>query len=59
MVIAILQAWVFQVLPVFVATTFLGASEVAVWWIMAFSGVVSALGFFWYYRRGRWLTVTV
>lgn len=59
MVISILQAWVFQVLPVFVATSLFGAGEVAVWWILALSGVVSAIGFYWYYRRGRWLTAAV
>lgn len=59
MVISILQAWVFQVLPVFIAINFFGADQVAVWWILAFSGVASAIGFYWYYRRGRWLTASV
>ncbi len=59
MVISILQAWVLQVLPVLVAVQYFGVGQVVVWWIMALSGVISSIGFYWYYRQGRWLTVKV
>jgi putative MATE family efflux protein len=59
MVISILQAWVLQVLPVLVAVQYFGVGQVVVWWIMALSGVISSIGFYWYYRQGKWLTVRV
>ena len=59
MVVSVLQAWVLQVLPVLVAVQYFAVGQVVVWWIMALSGVISSIGFYWYYRQGRWLTVSV
>ena len=59
MVILVAHAWLFQVLPAFVVTTFFGFGQMSVWWILALSGVISSSAAYWYYRRGRWLTVRV
>ncbi|RKX25726.1 MAG: hypothetical protein DRP45_05225, partial [Candidatus Zixiibacteriota bacterium] len=59
MVVSVIHSWGLQVLPAVVATQFLGFDQNAVWQIMTFSGVVSSIGFYVYYRRGRWLTYKV
>ncbi len=55
----ILHAWILQAGPIFVATTVLGMGHQVIWWIMTLSVAVSSIIFYWYYRRGRWLTVKV
>lgn len=55
----ILHAWILQAGPIFLATTVLGWGHQAIWWIITLSVAVSSILFYWYYRRGRWLTVKV
>ncbi len=59
MVVDIIHAWLFQLAPAFVVTQFLGMDQTAVWYTFAASGILSSTGFYWYYRRGKWLTVKV
>lgn len=59
MIIAVIHGWVFQVLPAMVATNLLGFDQTAIWWALCMSGVLSAIIFYVYFRRGRWLTVKV
>lgn len=59
MIVAIIHSWGLQVLPALIATQVLGFDQVAVWWILALSGVVSTAGFYLYYRRGAWLRYKV
>jgi putative MATE family efflux protein len=59
MVINIINAWLLQVLPIFVVREFFGGGELAVWWIITCAGAISACLFYIYYQRGRWLTARV
>lgn len=59
MIIMTFHGWCLQVLPALIATQVFGFSQDAIWWTLAASGAVSSLIFYSYYRRGRWLTVTV
>ncbi len=59
MVVNIINAWVLQVLPIFIVRQFFGGGELAIWWIMTLAAAVSAIAFFVYYQRGRWLTIRV
>ena len=59
MIVIAIHGWGLQVLPAIVVTQFLGMDQIAVWWIFGISGVISSIGFYFYYRRGKWLTVTV
>lgn len=59
MIVNIIHAWLLEVLPIYILTQHLGYSEVAIWWIISAAGVVTSIGFYLYYRRGRWMTVEV
>jgi len=59
MVVQIINAWLFEVIPVVVLTQLLGFSEEAIWWTLSAALALSAIGFYQYYQRGRWLTVQV
>ncbi|RKX25662.1 MAG: hypothetical protein DRP47_09440 [Candidatus Zixiibacteriota bacterium] len=59
MIVTIIQGWGLQVLPVLLLTQIGGFDQYAIWWVLALSGVVSSIGFYFYYRRGRWLGVKV
>lgn len=59
MVFSIIHSWGFQVLPALIVSQLLGLSQVAVWWVLTISGVVTTGLFYLYYLRGRWLTVKV
>lgn len=59
MIISVIHGWGLQVLPAFIATSIFNLDKTAVWWALAMSGIFSALIFYTYYRRGRWLTVKV
>ncbi len=59
MIVSIIHAWGLQVGPVLIATELLGLGETAIWWIFSVSGIISSIGFYWYYRRGRWLEMKV
>ncbi len=59
MVFSIIHSWLFQVLPAVLLTQLLGFNEVAVWWVLTGSGILTTILFYFYYRRGRWLTAKV
>ena len=59
MVVNIINAWILQVLPIFIVRQFFGGGELAIWWIMTMAAAISACIFYVYYQRGRWLTVRV
>lgn len=59
MIVSMVHSWGLQVLPAVVVTQVLGYTQVAVWWVLAVSGVISTIGFYWYYRRGAWLRFQV
>jgi putative MATE family efflux protein len=59
MVVNAINAWLLQVLPIFVVRQFFGGGELAIWWIMTLAAAISSCLFFAYYQRGRWLTVKI
>ncbi|MEA1979814.1 MAG: MATE family efflux transporter [candidate division Zixibacteria bacterium] len=59
MIMNIIHSWIFEVIPIYFLTQYLGYSEVAIWWIITIAGTITSLMFYWYYKRGRWLTVKV
>ena len=59
MVMNILYAWPLQVLPIYVLTQVMHYDVQAIWWTIGASFVVGTILFYFYYRRGRWLTVSV
>ena len=59
MVFSIIHSWFLQVLPIFLITSVLNMGEIAVWWVLTISECLTAAAIFVYYRRGRWLTVSV
>ncbi len=59
MMMNILHAWVLEVGPILLLTNLLGYDQTAIWWTITGAGAVSSTIFYMYYRRGRWLTVSV
>jgi putative MATE family efflux protein len=59
MVFNLIHSWLLVIVPVLILTQYLGLREEAIWWVVSLAGAVSAGLFYVYYRRGRWLTVTV
>jgi len=56
MIMNIIHSWPLQVLPIFILTKLMDFGQVAIWWTMVASAAVSTIGFYFYYRRGKWLT---
>ncbi len=59
MIVSMIHSWGFQVLPIFMLTQVLHFDQNAVWWVFAVSSMISASGFYLYYRKGKWLHVKV
>lgn len=59
MMISFMHSWLFEVVPVFMLTQVFGLDQNAIWWTITLATIASAVIFYWYYRRGRWLTVEV
>lgn len=59
MIASVIHSWILQVLPIIVAVKLFGAGQETVWWLLAQAGWTSSTIFYFYYRRGRWLTVKV
>ncbi len=55
MIVSILLGWFLQAAPIVIVVTVIGAPVTAVWWILAISLWIAAIGFFVYYRGNRWL----
>ncbi|MCB2201792.1 MATE family efflux transporter [bacterium] len=59
MVFVSIHSWGFQVLPSLLVTQVFGWDQNAVWIVLATSGCLTSTLFYLYYRRGKWLTVSV
>ena len=59
MVVNIIQSWLLQALPILVLVKFFNMPATVIWWLFTIAGLASTAGMYWYYRRGRWLTVEV
>jgi putative MATE family efflux protein len=59
MVMNIIHSWALEVGPIVLVTSIWGYNQDAIWWIITWATIVSSLGFYFYYRRGRWLTFEV
>jgi putative MATE family efflux protein len=59
MIVNVIHAWLLQVGPIVVLTEFMGLGVVSIWWALTLSSIFTALAFFFYYRRGYWLTKRV
>jgi len=59
MVISIIHSWLFEVTPILMLTQIASFDQDAIWWTITVATTASALIFYGYYRRGRWLTVEV
>ncbi|MBU8933707.1 MAG: MATE family efflux transporter [candidate division Zixibacteria bacterium] len=59
MIVSVIHGWGLQVLPILLLTQMGGLDQMAIWWVLAGSGVISSIGFYIYYRRGRWLEIKV
>jgi Na+-driven multidrug efflux pump len=59
MIVIAIHGWGLQVIPALIVTHYLGMDQIAIWWIFGISGVISSIGFYLYYRRGKWLTARV
>jgi putative MATE family efflux protein len=59
MAVNLIHAWALELLPVYFLTVYFGFDQRAIWWAISVAGAISASLFYWYYRRGRWLTVRV
>ncbi len=59
MVVNIIHSWGLEVVPILVLTQFLGFNQNAIWWTITSAGIIATIGFYIYYRRGRWLTAKV
>jgi len=59
MVVTIGHAWVLEIPPILILTRVLHMNQNAVWWAITVATIISSLAFYWYYRRGQWLHVSV
>ncbi len=59
MVVSMVHGWFLQVLPILLLVKVLALPQEAIWWTLAGSGVLSAGAMYWYYRKGKWLTVQI
>jgi putative MATE family efflux protein len=59
MITTIIYAWVLQVPAIFVTTRLFNLNQQAIWWSITFASIVSAIGFYLYFKRGKWLSVKV
>ena len=59
MVFNIIHAWTLEVPAVYLCIHFLNYTQNAVWWSISGATAVSAIIFYAYFRRGKWLDVKV
>ena len=59
MVVNMIHSWVLQVPPIYILTQMMGYDQTAIWAAIANSVLISTIMFYFYYRRGKWLTVKV
>jgi len=59
MIVSIGHAWVIEIPAIYILTQVFDFNQDAVWWSITAASMLSAAGFYWYYRRGQWLNVKV
>ena len=59
MVMNIINSWPMQALPIYLFTQVFNMGVESVWWTIGASFTISSIGFYFYYRRGRWMTIKV
>lgn len=55
MVVNIINAWILEIIPIYFFTQHFGLGVEFIWWTMSLASVICAFGFYFYYKRGRWL----
>jgi Na+-driven multidrug efflux pump len=59
MVMNIITSWPMQALPIYLFTQVFDLGVNSIWWTISASFTVSSIAFYFYYRRGRWMTIKV
>ena len=59
MIVSIGHSWALEIPAIYIFTQILHYSQNSVWWSITAATFISAIGFYWYYRRGQWLEVKV
>lgn len=59
MVVSVGHSWALEIPAIYLFTQVLHYSQDLVWWSITAATFVSAIGFYWYYRKGQWLEVKV
>jgi len=59
MVVSVGHSWVLEIPAIYIFTQILNYNQDIVWWTITAATFVSAIGFYWYYRKGQWLEATV
>jgi Na+-driven multidrug efflux pump len=59
MVVSVGHSWALEIPAIYIFTQILQYNHNAVWWSITAATFISALGFYWYYRKGQWLEVKV
>ncbi|MCP4704163.1 MAG: MATE family efflux transporter [candidate division Zixibacteria bacterium] len=59
MVVSVGHSWVLEIPIIYILTQVLHYNQNSVWWTITGATFVSAIGFYWYYRKGQWLEAKV
>jgi putative MATE family efflux protein len=59
MTVNIVHSWILELPAIYLCVKVLGFGPNAIWWAITGATVVSAAGYYLYFRRGRWLQVKV
>lgn len=59
MIVNILHSWVLEVPAIYLCVKVFGWGPNSIWWAITGASVASAVGYYLYFRRGRWLDVKV
>lgn len=59
MVVSVGHSWVLEIPAIYIFTQILHYNQSSVWWTITASTFISAIGFYWYYRKGQWLDAKV
>jgi putative MATE family efflux protein len=55
MVFNVIHSWALEAAPIYLFTVWLALPVISIWWTITGATIVTALAFYMYYRRGRWL----
>jgi len=59
MIVSVGHSWILEIPAIYIFTQILHYSPNSVWWSITAATFVSAIGFYWYYRKGQWLEAKV